>query len=365
MYRPTIHPSVEGVVRVEAPYRTFLNDKQEGWSLFDNGFRVGRALRTRWDMVYGFSHKPDCLLPGLAAKTRGAKLVLDWSDWWGGPEGLYRACVLNSDWFQALPRPLKWTRRAVFAAEEAWEPKIVGFADAVTLISSEFLAHPRIPSGLARKSHVMHSGAPLKQIEPLEKACARAAIGLNFPPNACVFGYVANYHTDETLLMEAFAQICREREDARMLVVGSDFEKTRPDLHEATHDRIRHVGRKPFEEIGLYLAAADILLLPLRDVALDRARYPHKLSDYVAAGRPVIACDVGETGRLLRRFNFGTLTPATSEGFARGMATVASTREQWEEMGRATRRAAEEHFNWDRMCDGLFEFLHHTTGLGF
>jgi glycosyltransferase involved in cell wall biosynthesis len=106
-----------------------------------------------------------------------------------------------------------------------------------------------------------------------------------------------------------------------------------------------------------FLGAADILLLPLTDIALDRARYPHKLSDYVAAGRPLVACDVGETGRLLRRFNFGVLAPPIAEGFAQKIAKVADTPEHWNEMGTQTRAAAENHFNWDVLVDALLKRL--------
>src|SRR5207249_2172066 len=110
--------------------------------------------------------------------------------------------------------------------------------------------------------------------------------------------YVANYHMDERLLLEAFAEVCSKRNEVYLLVAGADFEQSDPALHQRIKANIRHVGRLPFEKIGAFLCAADILLLPLRDIALDRARYPHKLSDYAAAGRPIVACDVGETGRI-------------------------------------------------------------------
>lgn len=351
------------ITRIEAPYRTFLNDKQEGWSVFDNSFRVGRAAGSRWDLVYGFSHKPDCVLPALVAKLRGAKIVLDWSDWWGTSEGLFEACVVPSDYFQALPKPLRLIRRTVFAAEGAWEPKVYGLADAVTLIGEDYLAHPRAPKSLASKSLVMHSGSPLREITPLPKDECRARLGLTIPPDAFVFGYMANFHTGERLMLEAFARVCAERNDAWMLVVGSDFEKSDPALHEAIKHRVIHAGRQPFERVGLYLGASDALLLPLNDVALDRARYPHKFSDYVAAGRPIIACNVGETGRLMARYSIpGALTTATAEGFATGMLQVMNSG-NLETEGREVRRIAEEHFDWDVMCGRLFEFIETQTGV--
>jgi glycosyltransferase involved in cell wall biosynthesis len=368
-YRPEFAPvTMEDVPsadfsRIGFPYKTFLNERQEGWGMFDNGWRMARAIRHKWDLVYGFSHKPDCVLPGLVAQLRGARFVLDWSDWWGGAEGLYRACVLPSDYFQSLPLPLRALRRSVFAAEEWWEPHVYRLADAATLISHEYLHHPRACPDLRAKSHVMHSGAPLEQIKPVPVDEARKACGLEYPAGAIVLGYVANFHTDEELLMNAFADVCAKAGNVHLLVVGSDFEKGTPATHQRVKDRIRHLGRKPFGEIGKYLCAADILLLPLSDVLLNRARYPHKLSDYVASGRPIVACDVGETGRLLRRYGFGVLTEANAAGFAGGIRALLESPADWSAMGEGTRKVAEEHFCWDTMCESLFDFLSGRLGL--
>ncbi len=360
-YRP--HIAEEGVGRgllrrIEYPHFTFFNDRQEGWGLFDIFWRLSHVVHHHYDFVYAFSHKPDCLVPPRLARAVCPRFVLDWSDWWSGPEGLFQTCVLPSAGFRSLPHPLRLARRAVFALEQWWEPRIWRLADAVTLISSEFLFHPLVDrQELLEKAYVMHSGAPLEVIRPMDKVHARRSIGLELPSDAVVFGYVANFHTDERLLLEAFARVRMTLPEARLLVVGSAFETMTPELQATAGGHIIHMGRQPFERIGAFLAAADILLLPLSDIALNRARYPHKLSDYVAAGRPIVACDVGETGRLLRRYQFGILTEPSEYAFAKGMISAVSLRFQWEQLGAEVRRAAEKFFDWDRLCDGLFEFL--------
>lgn len=344
-------------VWAEMPHFTFFNDRQEGWGLPDNFFRSKDALADKWDLVYGFSHKPSCFLPGVLAKSRGAKLVLDWSDWWGGNEGLYRRCVLPSNTFRSMPGPLRLGRRLTFAVDSFLEPRAFNRADAVTMTSLEFLQYHRISAGLSEKSYVVHSGAPLDQIRPLDKFASRQEIGWRGPADAVVLGYVANFHMDERLLMEAFAAVCDARPDVHLLVVGADLEASDPDLHRRTTGRIHHFGRQPFDRVGQYLGAADILLLPLTDIALDRARYPHKISDYVAAGRPLVACDVGETGRLLRKFDFGTLAVANPAAFAESILHLCSRSSEWLETGTRIRNVAEEHFNWDAICEDLFGFL--------
>lgn len=368
MHRPTRRTSPTGlpgvdITEVEAPNRTLFNDKQEGYGVPDNAYRLWLAARERWDLVYGFSHKPDCVLPGLAARARGARLVLDWSDWWGGPEGLYQSCVVGSEPFLAMPRPIRAWRRATFAVDAWMESHVYEWADAVTLISEEFIQHPGAPDDIAQKSLVLHSGSPLREIVPLHKGDARAALGLELPPDAVVFGYVANFHTDEPLLLEAFADVCGRCPEARLLVVGAGFDRMTPAIQEATRGRITHLGRRPFPQMATCLAAADVLLLPLGDVALNRARYPHKLSDYVAAGRPVIACDVGETGRLLRRYGFGKLCRPHPQDLAAAMMALVGERPRWDTVGAETRAAAETFFDWDLLAGRLFAFWEERLGL--
>lgn len=47
--------------------------------------------------------------------------------------------------------------------------------------------------------------------------------------------------------------------------------------------------------IGMYKGAY-ALLIPLRNTAQDCARYPQKITEYLACGRPIISCEVGEIG---------------------------------------------------------------------
>ena len=347
----------------EMPYRTLFNERQEGWSVFDNFVRLRDALSERWELVYGFSHKPVCVLPGLMAQMRGAKYLLDWSDWWGTDEGLFSRCVIPSQGFQALPFPLRFARRAVFGIEGWREPLAYRKPDAVTLISEEFFHHPRAPKDLSSRALVMHSGSDLEHIRPQTKAGSRNAIGLDVPDDAVVFGYIANFHMAERLLLEAFARVRQEIPNAVLLVVGAGLEQSTPEIHALTAGGIRHYGWQPFTRISQFLGASDVLVLPLNNIALDRARYPHKLSDYVAAGRPIVACDVGETGRLLKRYNFGRLCTPDSANLSATMIRAAKERATWEDEGNQVRSAAESHFDWNDIFERWREFVTDRTGL--
>jgi teichuronic acid biosynthesis glycosyltransferase TuaH len=55
---------------------------------------------------------------------------------------------------------------------------------------------------------------------------------------------------------------------------------------------VHWVGPKPFDELPSYMRVIGVGLLPYRDTAFNRASFPLKLLEYLAAGRPVVATDL-------------------------------------------------------------------------
>ncbi len=78
----------------------------------------------------------------------------------------------------------------------------------------------------------------------------------------------------------------------KLLVVGkgeSWSELVRLSKVAGAENRIKLVDFKPYSEMPSYLAAADICLLPARNVPTMRNIVPIKMYEYLAAGKPVIA----------------------------------------------------------------------------
>jgi len=74
-----------------------------------------------------------------------------------------------------------------------------------------------------------------------------------------------------------------------------------PRSHTAPHEaldrvlampNVQWVGRRPHTEVPSYLAHMDVGLVPYADDAFNRASFPLKVLDYLAAGLPVVARDL-------------------------------------------------------------------------
>jgi len=63
-------------------------------------------------------------------------------------------------------------------------------------------------------------------------------------------------------------------------------------------DNVHHVGAVPFEELLPYLARFDVGLTPYADSAFNRASFPLKTLEYLAAGKPVVSSALPASRRL-------------------------------------------------------------------
>jgi glycosyltransferase involved in cell wall biosynthesis len=58
--------------------------------------------------------------------------------------------------------------------------------------------------------------------------------------------------------------------------------------------QIFRTGPLAYDQINPYLSACDVCWLPLCDSGANRGRFPFKLGDYMAVGKPVVATAVGD-----------------------------------------------------------------------
>jgi teichuronic acid biosynthesis glycosyltransferase TuaH len=61
---------------------------------------------------------------------------------------------------------------------------------------------------------------------------------------------------------------------------------------------VHYVGAVPFEELPQWFARIDVGLTPYADTAFNRASFPLKTLEYLAAGLPVVSTDLPASRRL-------------------------------------------------------------------
>jgi glycosyltransferase involved in cell wall biosynthesis len=323
----------DGVRVVETP-DLLWGSARSGWDPWDTLWRAAFVRRHQADLVHAFDSRPAVVLPALAAHRLGIPLVMDWADWWG------RGGTIEER------RPGAGLRAVVRPVETYFEEAFRTTARGTTVISTALRARA-IGLGVAADTIAqIPNGCDVDRVVPLPKARCRHTLGL--PADAPVVGYLGVLtRSDATLLFETFRQIRRARPDCRLLLVGN---------HKASPPPIEgliETGFVPFDRMIEWLGACDVLLLPLKDTISSRGRWPSKVNDYLAAGRPVVASAVGDIATLFGRHAIGRAVADTPDALTAATVALLENPAELDQLGATARSVAETELSWSRLTDDL------------
>ena len=356
-FRPVVQREA-GLKTVHSPLFTFCINQQDGWSAVDWLARMRQVIGGRFDLVIGFGHKPNILLPARHCQYWQKSFVLvDWCDLWGEAEGLIRQVIMAAPEYRQRWLPTRLVRRTAFALESRLEQNFCRKSSAAMTISRD-LRERCLKQGIPEeKVALVHSGCDTKRILPQNRVHCLDELEVELEGGP-ILGYIGNVHPDETILLKAFARICAKRNDVTLLVAGADFQCDVAEVHgPGVAGRIVHLGRAPFARISRILGACDALLLPMADIALNRSRWPHKFTDYLAAARPVVGTKVGDTAGFIEKYDTGLLSAPNDEDFAEKILALLDQPEQWTKLGENARALAEGELSWGTQLGVLESFL--------
>lgn len=189
---------------------------------------------------------------------------------------------------------------------------------------------------------VIHTGVDAPPvIDPGAAAAQRRA--WNVPPGAPLVLTVARLSHEKGLdtLIDAWVEVVARRPDARLVVVGDG-----PDRGQL-QSRIRDAGLSEtillagfLPDVWPALLAADVFCLPSNSEGM-----PNALLEAMAAGRPIVATDVGGNPEAIEHLTSGLLVPSNDpRALADGLVQLIEDRELAERLGRAALETIERRF---------------------
>ena len=309
-----------------------------GWDPWDTFRRCQWIRRHPVDIVHTVDTRPAVVLPALYARRRhGARFIADWTDWWGhGGASSERSSQLVSK----VLGPLE------LHFEEHYRP----YADGTVAISHALFDRAK-NLGIDESTMLyLPTGCDTHGIQATDMQDARQQLGLD--PEATYIGYLGNiYQTDADLMSAAMSKLTS---DARLIMVGNFKADMDPALESS--GRLLRTGHVSFQKMLLNLSACNALVLPLTDSIANRGRWPSKINDYLAVGRPVVSCAVGDLTDLFQGNDIGRLTEANAEAFAQGIDAVLSDEDAMLRMGNNARMLAEQSLSTDAVSAKLEDF---------
>ncbi len=321
---------------------------RSGWDPWDTLSRIVYLHGKQWDIVHAWDCRPAVILPALYARQQSTgvqgKLVIDWADWWG--RGGTQA-----------ERPGKLVKLLYAPVETFFEEAFRTTADGTT-VASRALRERVIKLGVHTDSILtLPGGSDSETIQPADRQSARTE--LNIADQWTVGCVGALTTTDAHLLAETLRMARYRIPHLQFLAIGVSIAGSKlpfRTIAQLEEHWVMETGRIPFSRMGSYLAACDVLLLPLWDNLSNAARWPSRLNDYLAAGRPIVATRVGEVSALSEKCAFGLVTDPTAQALVDGLATLYQNPAQAKIFGENARLLAEGDFSWGRLIEQLEMF---------
>ena len=294
-----------------------------------------------------------------------------WLSGWAGLVVKRATGVPLANSFHTLGRVKDATRRVGEPAESlvriAAEHEVIAGSDCViasTPFEADDLAR-RYQADPARLC-VTHPGVNHELFTPGDRSAARKALGWDDRPVVLFVGRIQPLKGLDVAL-EAFAQIRRNLEDARLVVVGGPSGP----LGEEELVRIRQravalslegsvdfVPSRPHQEIAGYYRAADVLLVPSRSESFGLVA-----AEAQATGLPVVASRIGGLAYTVEDGLSGFLVDGWDpEGYASAALRILLDEDLAARLAAGALSFA-ERFSWTVAADRLLELYGGITGL--
>ncbi|MFC2080674.1 glycosyltransferase [Bacteroidota bacterium] len=120
-----------------------------------------------------------------------------------------------------------------------------------------------------------------------------------------------------------------------------------------------HVRSKvPYKDLISYYKNSFALLIPLRPTKQDIGRFPHKLGEYTASGRPIISTEIGEIGKYFTNGVDAILAKNYKvEEFSQAIKTTIENPELAEKIATNSKQLGHYLFDYRKNTKLLYNFL--------
>ncbi len=358
------HPT--GVIPPEYRRRTSANETVDGYRVRRTwlyatpniGFArkiVGHLTFMASSVALGWRHigRPDVIVVSsptffsifsawFLARIKRSALIVEVRDLW--PAIFVELGVLTN------PILIRLLERLEIAAYHA--------ADHVVVVSEGFrddLIDRGVP---ADKVSTITNGADLHRFQPVDAEPADRG-WLGAAKDQVLVLYIGAHGISHGLdtVAEACARLDGERIHVAFVGEGADKPQLVEKVRELGVDHISLHDGVPSERVPALLAAADICLVPLRDVSLFSSFIPSKIFEYLAAGKAVVGSVEGEPASILREAGAVVVPPEDVDALATAIAELAEDEDRRRSMAAEGREAVAKRFDRQVLADRYRELM--------
>jgi glycosyltransferase involved in cell wall biosynthesis len=201
--------------------------------------------------------------------------------------------------------------------------------------------------------------------EPARPRARRFHASLGLPESTAVVLYHGGLSRDRGI--EQLIEAIRLVPGAVLVLMG--YGSIRAQLEQLAADpalegRVRFAPPVPPDELLDWIAAADIVAMPIQPTTLNhRLTTPNKLFEALAAGVPVLASDLPGMAPIVRETNAGVLVdPTDPEAIGAALRDLLADPAKRSAMGERALAAAHDRYHWGHQAEILLQEYGQLTG---
>ncbi len=282
----------------------------------------------------------------LLARVKRARFVIEVRDLW--PAILIELSVLT---IRPAIRVLELLELAAYRA-----------ADRVVVVTEGFrddLVRRGIPSS---KIQVVFNGVDLDRFHSSGSA-EQARTWLGAPEASVLTLYIGAHGISHglTTIAQAAALLAGQPIHFAFVGEGSAKEELAHRIRELSSGNVSLRDGVDRTQVPGLVAAADICLVPLRDVPLFSTFIPSKMFEFFAAEKAVVGSVSGEAARILADAGAMVVPPGNVEAVAAAISELAADPQRRAAMGAQAGAYVREHFDRRRIAETYRLSLHQTV----
>jgi glycosyltransferase involved in cell wall biosynthesis len=225
-----------------------------------------------------------------------------------------------------------------------FERRLLHHADAAMAASSVF-ADKLMATGFSPVTHIpnVQELAHFDEVTQDEVVHARQELGL--APGEYVVSYIGGFTRNRLLL--PLIEAMHALPNIKLLLWGDGHQRRLVEEAVRGLSNVRYLGWLPADKVPLYTRLSDVIYYCLKpDYPGAIYNSPNTISNAMAAGRPVIANNIGDLGRIVRKTGCGVLLDEVTPRSVCDAIIKLSDPVLRQKLGEAGHKAAEDEFNW-------------------
>jgi glycosyltransferase involved in cell wall biosynthesis len=242
-----------------------------------------------------------------------------------------------------------------------WLMALVLRAAGATVIAVSRRVRDSFAPRFGRRLRVIHNGintSTFRGNNAMDAFRVRREFGFAAESRVIATVSVAREGKGLDILIDAFAELHRQRPETRLLIVGDGPLRPALELRAGNAEVVRFAGAR--RDVPTLLAGADLFVL----ASLEDA-FPTVLLEAMAAGLPVVASRTGGIPEIIDDGITGTLVPPGNPmALAEALRNLVDDRARCERMGHQGRQRIERFFSMGVWVDALSDVYRNARRRG-